>query len=374
MKSAFLLIIHFCTFLTIAFAQSPTEETLCTPGASAEAKALYRFLLDMKGKYILSGQQDSPWGIDEMAHILNYTGKQPALKGMDFISQSDNPGEVQKTIDWWNSGGIPTIMWHWGAPSKGEGYNETLMEIDIDRCFIEGTLEYKAFRAELSAKADLLTILRDAHVPVLWRPFHELNGHWFWWGKQGSDRFKKLWIEMYEYFVYERGLNNLIWVLCYIADPDPAWYPGDNYVDIAGADTYNTGNDAHLPMYNEVKAIINDRFPIAYHECGIPPDPDDCLAKGAIWSWWMEWHTDWLTGVDSAYLYRVYNHEIILTLDELPDIMKGYGTIDDTCNASELIPKLKIDNGDWIETNTIQLASGDSVLLSPVASDNGTWI
>src|SRR5665647_2429799 len=123
MKRAITFLWIIILFLNTGFAQTTAPvNSLCTPNPSKEAVALYQYLLDMRGKKILSGQQDSPWGIDEFDYLKTNTGKQPALKGMDFISQSDNTSEVQKAIDWWKMGGIPTIMWHWGAPSIGEGY------------------------------------------------------------------------------------------------------------------------------------------------------------------------------------------------------------------------------------------------------------
>ncbi len=314
--------------VVIVFAQIGTTARnglLCTPVPSKEAVALYKYLLDLKGKKILSGQQDSPWGIDEFSYLKTVTGKQPAIKGMDFIKQNDNANEVQKAIDWWKAGGIPTIMWHWGAPGKGEGYESSKKAIDIDSCFIEGSVQYKAFWSELKIKGDLLEHLRNANVPILWRPFHELNGNWFWWGKQGPEKFKRLWITMFDYLVKERKLNNLIWVLCYTGQPNPDWYPGDQYVDIAGADTYEKGDGPQPEMFNKVKSIIGDKFPIAYHECGIPPDPDKCISEGIIWSWWMEWHTSWLEKVDKTYLKKVYDHELVITLDEVPNIMAKYG-------------------------------------------------
>ncbi len=166
------------------------RDTLCTPDPSTEAVALYRYLNDMKGSKIISGQMWAPWGIDELNYIKSHTGKHPALRGIDFIHQADNPMEVQNAINWWNNGGIPSIMWHWGAPGIGEGYENSKMEIDISRCFLEGTAEYDAFWRELRIKADLLETIRDANVPVLWRPYHELNGDWFWWGKKGPEQFK----------------------------------------------------------------------------------------------------------------------------------------------------------------------------------------
>jgi hypothetical protein len=349
------------------------DDTLCTPSPSKEAVALYRYLLDMKGKKTLSGQMLVPWGLDALSYIKANTGKQPAIRGIDFMTQSQNAQEVQNAINWWNAGGIPTIMWHWGAPSKGEGYPASKLYIPVDSCFILGTVYYNAFWSELKIKADLLTTLRDAHVPVLWRPYHELNGNWFWWGMGGSANFKKLWTTMFNYFVKDRGLNNLIWVLCYTGDPDPSWYPGDEYVDIAGADTYNAGNGSQLTMYTKVKNIINNEFPIAYHECGIPPDPDQCLNQGAMWSWWMEWHTDYLTSVNTTYLSKVYNNDLVITLDQVPNIMKAYGWNSDTCKASVISPQVKVDNGNWQQTNNILMSSSTSAILSPQVTDNGTW-
>lgn len=328
-KSVLLFFVTGLLFFTLTNAQTSTRESsksLCTPNPSKEADALYKYLLDMSGKKILSGQQDSPWGIDEFEYLKTNTGKQPALRGMDFIHQKDNASEVQKAIDWWKSGGIPTIMWHWGAPTKGDGYEQSKMAIDIDKCFVEGTEEYKAFWAELKLKGDLLQKLKDANVPVIWRPFHELNGNWFWWGKQGPEKFKKLWITMFNYYAKERGLNNLIWTLCYTGEPDGNWYPGDEYLDIAGADTYAKNDGPQMTMYNKVKAITNNKFPLAYHECGIPPDPGKCLSQGGMWSWWMEWHTSHLERLDKTYLKFVYDHELVITLDEVPDIMAIYGS------------------------------------------------
>jgi len=364
-------IIALTLILTFSNLLVKAQSQLCTPNPSKEAVAVYRYLQDMKGKKILAGQMWAPWGIDELKYLQTNTGKQPAIRGIDFIDQRDNEKEVQYAIDWWKSGGIPTIMWHWGAPGIGEGYVNSKKAIDIDKCFQEGTPENTAFWAELKVKADLLIKIRDANVPVLWRPFHELNGNWFWWGKQGPDKFKKLWITVYDYLVKERGLNNLIWVLCYTGEPDGKWYPGDEYVDIAGADTYAKNDEPQLKMFNEVKTIISDRLPIAFHECGIPPDPDKCLKQGAMWSWWMEWHTSHLEHLDKTYLKYVYDHDLIVTLDKVPDIMAQYGWKDNNCKVSVIIPTMMVDKGEWLQTNTVAVESGKVVTCKVQVSDAG---
>lgn len=292
--------------------------------ASKEARALYSYIQDMYGKKILSGQMVSDWGFDELKYIKDSTGKQPAIRGMDLIDSARNENQVQVAEEWWKKGGIPTIMWHWGAPAIGNGYENSKKEIDIDKIFEKGTPQYKAFWKELDEKAQLLEKLNKAHVPILWRPFHELNGSWFWWGKKGPEQFKRLWITMYNYYVHKKHLDNLIWVLCYMDRPDSAWYPGRKYVDIAGADTYRP-EESRLGMYQKTRSIVGDVMPIAFHECGIPPDPTESFAQGAKWSWFMEWHTDFLKKVPVGHLRYVYNNDLVITLDKVPVIMAVYG-------------------------------------------------
>jgi Glycosyl hydrolase family 26/Ricin-type beta-trefoil lectin domain-like/Secretion system C-terminal sorting domain len=319
--------LKLCLILLLGFSfTTNAQRVLANPNATNEAKALYKYIQDMYGKKILSGQMWSGFSGDELAYIQTNTGKQPAIRGMDFITESQNNAEVQRATDWWKTGGIPTIMWHWGAPSKGEGYPSSQLTIDINRCFQPGTAEYISFWNELRIKADHLQTLRDANIPVLWRPFHELNGGWFWWSKGGAAQFIRLWTTMYNYFVNDRKLNNLIWVLCYTGSPDGSWFPGNQYVDIGGADTYTSSTGPQLSMFNQTKNSLGGNvMPIAFHECGTPPNPDQCLSQGAMWSWWMEWHTSWLYNLDKAYLKTLYNHSLVITKDEVPNIMAVYG-------------------------------------------------
>jgi len=303
---------------------SQARLVLSNKKASKQAIALYNYIQDMYGKKILSGQMVSGWGFDELKYIQDSTGKLPAIRGGDFIDSNKNKTEVKEAKAWWKRGGIPTLMWHWGAPGIGNGYVNSKKEVDIDKCFEKGTPEYEAFWKELKEKARLLKKLKRAHVPVLWRPFHELNGNWFWWGKKGPDQFKRLWTTMYDYYVHKKRLNNLIWVLCYTGKPDSAWYPGREYVDIAGADTY-APNDPHLDMYKKVVGIVGPVMPVPFHECGIPPDPAECFAEGAKWSWFMEWHTSFIKKVKTDYLKYIYNNDLVITLDKVPDIMAVYG-------------------------------------------------
>lgn len=308
-----LIILLMASYVLPFYAAKPVS-----PHASKEAKALLNFLYDIYGKKTLSGQMWSPWGVDEIALVKEITGKYPAVRGQDLIHDKDNANEIALAIDWWKKGGIPTIMWHWGAPGKGEGYEQSKMAINIDNCFIEGTVENKAMWRDLERIANWLTILRDAHVPILWRPMHECDGNWFWYGKGTGEQFKKIWITMFNYFTKERKLNNLIWVLCHTGDPKHDFNPGKEYYDLAGADTYDK-DPVQEKMYHDIQHIHGSRRPIPYHECGTIPDPDKCFSKGVTWSWWMLWHTSFLTKYNRKELKRIYNHKSVLTLDELPE-------------------------------------------------------
>lgn len=303
-----------------------TFKKLTAPNPSAEANALFKYLQDMFGEKILSGQMWTPSGIDELEYVGNITGKQPAIRGIDLIEEKYNKLEIQHAMEWWKAGGIPAMMWHWGAPTKGEGFENSKMIIDTKQCLVDGTRENKAFWEELKLKADHLEMLRDANVPVLWSPFHEPNGNTFWWGKQGPLVFKQLWITMYNYFVQERQLNNLIWVLAYNSQPDEKWYPGNQFVDIVGAGTFEGTTNPQLEMFNQALKIKGSTSaPVVYSECGHIPDPELCIEKEAMWSWWMEWHTTHLTEMDKQYLSYVYNNDRVITLDEVPKILEEYG-------------------------------------------------
>jgi hypothetical protein len=124
---------------------------------------------------------------------------------------------------------------------------------------------------------------------------------------------------MFDYFTKERKLNNLVWVLCHCGQPLPAWDPGKQYYDLAGGDGYGKGTAADL--FARVKKIHTNDIPIVYHECGTLPDPDECFKQGVTWSWWMLWHTSYVNNHDKAALKRIYNNDLVLTRDRLPDIM-----------------------------------------------------
>lgn len=294
---------------------------LSNPNADETTQKVYRYLCSLSGDHTLSAQQESTWMGSpdyEMDYIQKTTGKLPAIRGLDFM-HDDFAGVTRRAAQWWNRGGLVTICWHTGADFCGEW--KDCMETDIsdwDAVLTKGTPEYDAFVAGMDKAAKALLELQERGVTVLWRPFHEFDGKWFWWGKGGPDRFVQLWRLMYTRFTEHWGLNNLIWVLGYshLLEGYDGWYPGDAYVDVIGADSYQGGAENRL--YQALTEITKTK-PFAFHECGTNPTAEELSTTP--WAWFMTWHTSFLTdGNTPENLSTLYNSEYVITLDALPKL------------------------------------------------------
>lgn len=323
---------------------------------SPETQAVYNYICEQYGKKLITGQQESTW-VDndpdwEMKYLENNTGRLPAIRGFDYIgsnvgettailTENDFEGVNKRAIEWWRKGGIVTICWHTGSNFIG-GYQNSKKDDppNWDKVLTDGTPENIEFKNQMAQGAKALQELRDAGVPVLWRPFHEFDGGWFWWGKFkknattwitgnwdiDNEKFKKLWIMMYDLYTNEYGLNNLIWVYGYsqVTSNPSALYPGDEYVDILGPDNYEKNI---VTLFDKVNGVnvngVNAKRPICLHECGT--NPTEAQWNQAPYSYFMTWHTGWLTGSESNSsntvdsLNQLYNSDLAITLDELPD-------------------------------------------------------
>ena len=290
---------------------------LCNPSALPCAQRLYDQLLSVWGKKIILAQQEFP-GMGrydmEMDHLMDVTGSLPAIRGTDFM-HDDYQGAVERSLQWHRRKGLVSICWHTGL--AGLGYQECLDEKpDFEAIFTPGTREHELLLRRWSDAADALARLQDENVPVLWRPFHEFNGGWFWWGKGGAENFVRLWRWMYDDFTRERQLNNLIWVLGYADSIDPAWYPGDDVCDIAGSDTYK-GVTTHAASFRALESLCPGK-PLAFHEVGVMPPVDDFFADKAPWLWMMPWHGEWLMKNNPPEsLKAIYADPRTLTLDDV---------------------------------------------------------
>ena len=324
MKKSFIKVLSVLLILLVAFTGCSFQKdkpSLSNPDATPEAKTLYDLLYYANEELgvTLSAQQESTWmGSDdyEFSYIYERTGKAPAIRGFDYMND-DFDGVNKRAVKWHKAGGFVTICWHCGSDFSGEWKDCMEDEVaDWEKILTEGTAEYKAMIKGMDKAAKALKKLCDKNIPVLWRPFHELDGDWFWWGKGGSENFKKLWQIMYERYTEYWELDNLIWVLGYSHKMEKVrdWYPGDEYCDIIGADTYDI--EINSKLYKKMSRVTKAEKPLCLHECGQNPTEENF--KKAPWSYFMTWHTEYLTDRNTNEALReLYNSDYVITLDEL---------------------------------------------------------
>lgn len=272
------------------------------PDASPATRALYTRLVAGFGRRTFAGQHEAdvrrPVRLDQVARLTD--GAAPAILGLDFQLYSQawtNPeetGAVELALDWaLNRHGIVTLSWHWLSPFGGadpvwSSFSTDKTTFDVGRVADESSAEHAAIIRDLDRIAGQLARLRDAGVPVLWRPLHEAEGGWFWWGARGPEAAKTLYRLMFDRFTRHHRLDNLIWVWT-TTDNDDAleWYPGDNYVDILAADLYFPPgvHGDFFTVFDRLRERYQGRKPIALGECGVIP----AINPHAHWLWFLVW-------------------------------------------------------------------------------------
>jgi hypothetical protein len=300
-----------------------------------ETRRLWSYLLDSFTKKIHSGAM-SLNAKEEADWLYSQTGKYPALIGMDFMNHTRNYSWFDKSVlineakNWYSQNGLVALCWHWRDPSRlTEEFYTSNTSFDVSKITETTSPEYQAMVGDIDIIAGYLKQLNDAHVPVLFRPLHEASGGWFWWGAKGPEPCKALWRLMYDRLVNYHGLKNLIWVWTTdAAASNLDWYPGDDCVDILGADIYAATGDfsSQVLTYNAIKDRFGGRKMITLSENGPVPDPDNLVADKAGWSWFMPWYGYFIRdGIVNplSHWQKVMNHEYVVTLDEMPDL-KNY--------------------------------------------------
>ncbi|WP_405108601.1 glycosyl hydrolase [Paenibacillus sp. FSL K6-1217] len=327
--------IDYIKLTAAATAERPeVSSTLINPNATPETRALMNYLDNQYGQKVISGQQT----LEDAEWIFQQTGKYPAILATDVMDYSPSRAEkgatsteVEKMFAWHKRGGIVSLCWHWNAP-KGIGGEEAGHEwykgfyTDYTTFDVEYALnhpdseDYQLLLRDIDAIAFQLKRLQDAGVPLLWRPLHEAEGGWFWWGAKGPEPAKQLWRLMYDRMTNHHHLNNLIWVW---NSEKTEWYPGDDIVDIASIDIYNPGGDYNpsIAKYESLVSLVNSRKVIGLAENGPIPDPEMLQAYNAHWSFFTTWTGSFIkdgTTNSPEHLKKVYTHDYVVTLDELP--------------------------------------------------------
>lgn len=333
------------------------SNTCVNPNASDSTKTVKRYLADVYGNRVITGQFVSSGTNTEINAVYMSTGRYSALRCADigiFTQYYDgydknDENEINTALNWWLEGGLVSYSWYWQSPQEeNSSCFAELTDFDITKAVnskdndvavlspasLEAYLqtgrisrECMALINDIDAVAQKLKTLEASGVPVLFRPLPEAGNGWYWWG---TDKDSYLWL--YD-FIFRRlteyhDLSNLIWIW---DGESYDYYPGDDRVDIVGMDIYtNYDISGNSRMMDAVGYTIKSRG-TALTECGRVPDPDLIARDNAYWLWFALWKGDYIInengGIDYSHssadaLDRAYNNELFITLDELPDFSR----------------------------------------------------
>ncbi|WP_426484191.1 glycoside hydrolase family 26 protein [Flavobacterium sp. 2] len=290
---------------------SNTNLSLSDKKATPETVSLYKKLnqLTQKG-YLFGHQDDLAYGVkwkyeNGRSDVKETAGDYPAVYGWDIagLEKDDSKNidgvpfdKMKQYIKEANErGGISTISWHFDNPATGKNaWDNTPNSL---KTVLPGGENHKKFTSWLDKAAGFFLSLKDKkgkNIPILFRPYHELTGGWFWWGKGNCtpEEFKTLWKFTLEY-LQKKGVHNLIYIYNTSSfgtkEDFLANYPGDNYADILSFDSYQNNDDKdgkkfidevqkQLKIVNEIG--LEKHKLIAVAEAGYEAIPDS--------KWWTE--------------------------------------------------------------------------------------
>lgn len=238
---------------------------LIDANATKETKALYHNLHKLARKHILFGHQHATeyghgWsGEANRSDVKSVSGSHPAVIGVDFSGLSGRSPEAiertkeslrQQIIDTYDRGGVTTVAWHFSnpvTPQTGFYWKDSVSAPAVSK-LISGGSHHQQYKAILQTLGSLATSVKGKDgklVPMVFRPYHEFDGGWFWWGKPhcSRDEFVSLWRFTVSYLRDSLQVHNFI----YAFSPDCLFkteadyldrYPGDEWVDMLGVDNY----------------------------------------------------------------------------------------------------------------------------------------
>jgi mannan endo-1,4-beta-mannosidase len=277
-----------------------------TPDASPEVKALLGLLLEISGKCTLTGQHNYPNTKDSYTRrAAQVCGKIPAVFGQDFgfaapgnqdaaAARPDIIAEIKRQHE---KGSIITLCWHAVRPTDDEpvDFRGSVQGKLTDQQWADllkpGTDLHERWCAQVDVIAGYLKELQGAHIPVLWRPYHEMNGDWFWWGgRRGTNGTIALYRQLFDRFQNRHHLNNLLWVWSVDRPIGPQrqfadYFPGINYLDVTALDVYQS--DFKQDYYEGLLKLSAGK-PMALAEVG-PAPMLPVIEQQPRWAWWMTW-------------------------------------------------------------------------------------
>ena len=235
---------------------------------------------------IAYGHQDDlvyghSWVVDDpendpidRSDVKAVSGKFPMMVGFDLggieLGEAANldgiPFDLRRRAALAHSarGGIVTFSWHPRNPLTG-GDSWDISSNEVVAAVLDGGQKHAEFAQWLSRAADFIASLGD--VAVIFRPWHENTGSWFWWGEElcSAEDYQELFRMTWRYFTETRGLKNILW--CYSPAGNSGGeramvrYPGDEVVDILGVDSYmfvgdGTVEEARTRYQYELKGAL----------------------------------------------------------------------------------------------------------------------
>lgn len=327
--------------------------------ATKAARSMYTFLLDNFGEKTISGMMTGDMSSangnilqhDDMRAVYNVSGKYPALVGFDFMNatgktassswmKSYTRSSIELAKDTYRRGGIPAFTWHWRDPSRktDEFYSDkTDMKIsqamNSDGSWNTSSDLYNKIVSDIHTIADYFLELQNEGMACIFRPLHEANGGWFWWGREGGEKCTKLYHLIYNEMVNVKGVHNIIWVLNSDIS-DPTWDPGDDYYDVISTDIYNNPFDysSCSGAFDSMRVLTSGQKIIALAENGPLPDIQNEFDDDAVWSWWMPWYQTWggnFVNQTSADEWRkCMNDPRVITLEDVTNQWNNSGISD----------------------------------------------
>lgn len=286
------------------------------PAAATETVNMLTGLKAATERGIMFGHQDDlSYGIDWIypdgeSDVKRVSGDYPAVCGMDLgdiehrapVNLDSVPFDHMKIFvsEIWSRGGVITFSWHVDNPLTG-GDSWDVSSDRVVASVLPGGESHEKFKGWLDNLAEFLGSLRDENgvaIPVIFRPWHEHTGSWFWWGQKlcTDEEFVTLWRFTFDYLCGEKNLHNLLFAYSSsgdISDKEKylARYPGDGYVDLMGFDYYQmpqAGNQSFVREVDRVLGIVTAAAAehgklAALTEAGYEGIPDSAWWTGTLW-------------------------------------------------------------------------------------------
>lgn len=240
-----------------------------------ETDSLYTLLKKIPGKGFMFGHQDATvygigWeGDSARSDIKSVCGDYPAVCGWEIGRiETGKPASLDNVsfdrirvemIRNYLRGGVNALSWHVDNPmTGGDSWDVSAKDGVVASILPDGTnhIKFLDWLDKLADYCNSLVTPEGTKIPILFRPWHEHTGSWFWWGKDHctSEQYKTLWIMTYDY-LHSKGVNNLLYA--YSPGGDCTMeeymdrYPGDEYVDVLGFDYYQMNGSEGCQSYKD---------------------------------------------------------------------------------------------------------------------------